>query len=180
MDESRKQNKKQSPHERDQVPVEPPSEDVGDPDEALQRERDELFERLQRVSADYANYIKRSTQNLSDGIEFAKGDLFKQLIPVLDHFDNALEVKPSNDDAKALHNGVEIVRDELLKVLQMAGVKKIDAKVGDVFDPTIHEAMLHQPAKGVKPNHVSMVFSPGYRHGKRTLRPAKVAVAPEK
>ncbi|MHB1156295.1 MAG: nucleotide exchange factor GrpE [Phycisphaerales bacterium] len=160
-------------------PVEPgEASELSSETEALQRERDELFARLQRVSADYANYIKRSTQNLSDGIEFAKGDLMRQLIPVLDHFENALGVEPASDDAKALRDGVKIVRDELLKALQMAGVEKIDANVGDAFDPTIHEAMLHQPAEGVKANGVSMVFSPGYRFGKRTLRPAKVAVAP--
>lgn len=178
----------QEPQREQDRPVEPGTPGApGTPDEAselsseteaLQRERDELFERLQRVSADYANYIKRSTQNLSDSIEFARGDLMRQLIPVLDHFENALGVEPAGDDAKTLRDGVKIVRDELRKVMQMAGVEKIDADVGDAFDPTIHEAMLRQPAEGVKANCVSMVFSPGYRFGKRTLRPAKVAVAP--
>lgn len=172
----------QEPQREQDQPVEPgaPGEasELSSETEALQRERDELFDRLQRVSADYANYIKRSTQNLSDSIEFARGDLMKQLIPVLDHFENALGVEPASDDAKALRDGVKIVRDELLKVMQMAGVEKIDANVGDTFDPTIHEAMLRQPVEGVKANCVSMVFSPGYRFGKRTLRPAKVAVAP--
>lgn len=145
----------------------------------LQRERDELFARLQRVSADYQNYIKRAQQNLSDSIGLAKGDLAKQFLGVLDHFDNALSQQPEGDEAKALHEGVRIVRDELIKVLQGIGVERIEVEPGQPFDPNVHEAMLRQPAEGVEPGRVSAFFQPGYRMGDRVLRPAKVAVAPE-
>lgn len=146
--------------------------------EALQQERDELFARLQRVSADYQNYIKRAQQNLTDSIGLAKGDLAKQFIGVLDHFDNALSQEPQGDEAKRLYDGVRIVRDELMKVLQGIGVERIEVEPGEPFDPNIHEAMLRQPAEGVAAGHVSAFFQPGYRLGERVLRPAKVAVAP--
>ena len=147
--------------------------------EALQRERDELFERLQRVSADYQNYMKRAQQNLADSINLAKGDLAKQFIGVLDHFDSALSQAPEGEEAKRLYDGVRIVRDELLKVLEGVGVERIDVEPGEPFDPNIHEALLRQPAEGVEPGRVSAFYQPGYRLGDRVLRPAKVAVAPE-
>jgi molecular chaperone GrpE len=147
--------------------------------ESLQQERDELFARLQRVSADYQNYMKRAQQNLADSIGLAKGDLAKQFIGVLDHFDNALSKEPEGEEARRLYDGVRIVRDELMKVLESIGVERIEVEPGEPFDPNIHEALLRQPAEGVEPGRVSALFQPGYRLGDRVLRPAKVAVAPE-
>jgi molecular chaperone GrpE len=150
-----------------------------DPAAALQTERDELFARLQRVSADYQNYIRRAQQSQNEAVELARGDVARRFITVLDHFDNALAVEPAGEEARALYDGVKIVRDELLRVLGGVGVEPIEAAVGDPFDPAIHEAMMRQPADDVAPGCVSMIMQTGYRQGTRTLRPAKVAVAPE-
>lgn len=147
--------------------------------EELQKERDGLFERLARVSADYQNSMKRAESNLAGAIELARGDLFRLFIPVLDHFDTALQSPTNSDDAKALAQGVKIVRDEMLKVLQHAGVERIDVGPGEPFDPHVHEALLRQPVGGVEPGCVSAMLQPGYVYKGRTLRPAKVAVAPE-
>jgi molecular chaperone GrpE len=166
----------------DHMPDEPAAPDAEAPaqtDPALQAERDELYERLQRLSADYQNYLKRSAQNLADGVALARGDLLKQLIPVLDHFDNALAAEPASDEARSLHDGLRMVRDELLKVMHDNGVERIEPAVGETFDPERHEAMYRQPAEGVEPNHVTLAMQPGYLYGRRTLRAAKVAVAPE-
>ena len=146
--------------------------------EGLQKERDDLFGRLARVSADYQNYQRRMEQNLLDSINLARGDLLRQFIPVIDHFDTALSRQPESDDAKSIHEGVRIVRDELLKVLQQAGVERIEPKVGEAFDPHVHEAMMRHAAEGVEPNHVTMMMQPAYVYRGRTLRPAKVVVAP--
>ncbi len=150
-----------------------------DPSRAeLQAERDQLYQRLQRVSADYANALKRHQQQLTGQVELAKGDLLKSFIPVLDHFDNALATEPTDDEARSLHHGLAIVRDELLKVLQREGVEQIEVEVGSPFDPGRHEAMFPQSAEGVEPNHVTQILQPGYVYGNRILRAAKVAVAP--
>ena len=147
--------------------------------EALRRERDDLFARLQRVSADYQNSMRRADQKLADAVDLARGDMLKGFIPVLDHFDRALQAEPSSEDARSLARGMAMVRDELLKVLQHAGVERVDTAQGEPFDPHRHEAMLRQPAEGVRPNHIAAAFEPGYVYKGRTLRPAKVAVAPE-
>jgi molecular chaperone GrpE len=147
--------------------------------DALQKERDDFYNRLLRVSADYQNFQKRSEQNLGDAVKLAKGDTLKLFIPVLDHFDTALSRQPQSEDAKALYEGVRIVRDELLKALQCAGVKRLEVKVGDPFDPHLHEALMRHKVEGVPAQHVTMVMQPGYVYHQRTLRPAKVGVAPE-
>ena len=149
-----------------------------DPVAALQTDRDDLFEKLQRVSADYQNYIKRSRQQTTDAIKLAEGDLIKSLLPVLDHFDRALDAEPADSDNDGLAEGVRMVRDELLRVLQQAGVERIAPAVGEPFDPYRHEAMLQQEVEGVEPNHVTALLQPGYVYQVRTLRAAKVAVVP--
>ena len=73
---------------------------------------------------------------------------------------------------------IKIVRDELIKVLQSNGVSTIEPAIGDEFDPHLHEALMRQPAEGVEPNCITMMMQTGYAHGPRTLRAAKVAVAP--
>jgi len=164
----------------DQPQAEAAEDDApNEPAPSPEAERDELYARLQRVSADYQNYMKRSAQNLTDSVELARGDLLKQLVPVMDHFDNALSAEPTSDEARSLHDGLRIVRDELLKVMRDNGVERVEPEVGQAFDPSRHEAMMRQPAEGVEPNHVTMTMQPGYIYGRRTLRAAKVAVAPE-
>lgn len=148
--------------------------------EALRAERDELLARLQRVSADYQNYMRRSEQQTRDMIEYARGDLLRMFIPVLDHFDRALgSVGPAPDAATAsLAEGMRIVRDEMLRVLGQAGAERIEVNVGDPFDPQLHQAVMRHAAEGVAANHVTMSLQPGYVYKGRTLRPAQVAVAP--
>jgi molecular chaperone GrpE len=146
--------------------------------DALQKERDDFYNRLLRVSADFQNFQKRSEQNLADAVKLARGDTLKLFIPVLDHFDTALSREPQSEDGKALYEGVRIVRDELLKALQCAGVKRVEVGVGDPFDPHLHEALMRLKVEGVEPQHVTMMMQPGYVYQNRTLRPAKVAVAP--
>lgn len=144
----------------------------------LERERDELIDQVRRVTADYHNYIKRSDNQREQAMRFARGDLLAKFIPVLDHFDNALTQRAESQDAKALAQGLHIVRDELLKVLQQEGVARLEPEVGEAFNPEMHEALIRQPAEGVPANHITASLQPGYTYGDRTLRAAKVAVAP--
>lgn len=149
-----------------------------DPTQILQKERDDLLGRLQRVSADYQNYMRRSQQFLQDEVERVRGDVLKLFIPILDDFDRALEAEPGDDAARALQGGMRIVRDNLLKTLEQAGVSVLPVQRGDDFDPHCHEALMRQPADDLKSHQVSAVLQAGYRYGSRTLRPAKVAVVP--
>jgi len=145
--------------------------------EQLQQERDDLEERLKRVSADYQNYMRRAQQNVTTAQEQQLMSVAKNLVTVLDHFDNALQADPETTSPSKMIEGVEMVRSELLRVLGQHGIERIEAAVGEAFDPNRHEALMYQPTDEVEPDHVAMQMQPGYTLGEKTIRPAKVAVA---
>ena len=144
--------------------------------EKLRRERDELDARYLRVSADYQNFVRRSQQNIDSAREQQVMALAKSLVTVLDHFDRALEVEPEKTSASDLLDGVQIVRDELLKTLEQFGVRRLEVSPGDPFDPTYHEALMRQAVDGLEPNRVAAQMQPGYTLGDKALRPAKVSL----
>jgi molecular chaperone GrpE len=90
-----------------------------------------------------------------------------------------LEIDPSKTSAESLLKGMQMVRDEFLKTLERHGVRRLDAKPGDEFDPRLHEALMRQAAPGLEPNHVAAQLQPGYTMGDRVVRAAKVSVADE-
>lgn len=142
----------------------------------VQRELDDVKTRLLRMAADYQNYVRRSAQAVEDARRYQLMDAMKPLLPVLDLFDKALGVDPAKASTESLLQGMALVRAELVKRLGELGVKVMDVKIGDPFNPEYHEAMLHQPVEGLKADHVAAVFEPGYLLGDRVLRPAKVSV----
>lgn len=157
-------------------PVEEP--DVADdPLKTLQAERDELHDRLLRVSAEYQNYAKRTAVNLENAQRQKVVDIARGLVSALDHFDRALQVDPDTTSTPDLLKGVTGIRDELLKALQSFGIERVDVAAGEEFDPNVHEALMRQPSEDVDSNHVVMQLQPGYVVGDRVVRPAQVAVA---
>ena len=151
-----------------------PEEDVV---ASLERERDELNDRLLRTMADYQNFARRAEQNIVVARDQQSIDMAKGLVTVLDHFDRALEVDPDKTSTKDLMQGVVMVRDELLRALQRFGVERLDVESGEAFDPNRHEAMMRQPSEEIESNHVTAQFQPGYMLRDKVIRPAKVAVA---
>lgn len=146
--------------------------------QALDAEKAELQSKLLRTMADYQNYARRSEQNIGVAREQQLLEIARKLVDVLDHFDRALAVDPEKSTPQSILDGLRIVDQELLKLLEGYGVKKVDAKPGDPFDPAVHEAMMRQPAEGIETNHVVAQFQPGYTLGSKVVRPAKVSVAP--
>ncbi len=159
-----------------QEPQETPKEVVAEELEKLRSETGELQGKLMRAIADYQNYVRRAEQNVVVARQQQTIDMSRALVNVLDHFDNAVAVDPEKVAAAKLLEGVKIVREELLKTLEQFGVRRIEAKAGDEFDPRQHEAMLKQKVEGVGPGCVGMQLQSGYVLGEITLRPAKVTV----
>ncbi len=143
----------------------------------VQRELDDVKDRLLRTMADYQNYARRAQQNVVEARQQATADIARALLNVLDHFDNALAVDAEKISAQDLLKGVVIVRDELLRTLERFEVRRLDVQRGEDFDPVRHEALMHQADEKLKTNQITNVLQPGYSIGERTLRPAKVAVA---
>ncbi len=149
--------------------------------EALRAERDDLLDRLQRVSADYLNYQKRVRKDVEQARTFANEELMRALLGVLDDMERALEAARANhppDDP--LLTGMQIVHDNALQTLGGFGLQRITA-AGQPFDPDRHAALMQQPTDAVPPNTVVQELQSGYELRGRTLRAAKVIVskAPE-
>ena len=160
-----------------QAAGQPADQGQDNPLAALQRERDELHQRLLRISADYQNYVRRSQQNQITAQEQQLIDVARSLVGVLDHFDRALAVDPEKTNAGDLLAGMTIVRDEFMRALNRFGVQRVDAEVGEPFDPMKHEAMMRQPSEEIETDHVTQQLEPGYAINEKTVRPAKVSVA---
>jgi len=160
-----------NPAEPDEAPaVEESSEDqLG----ALQAERDELFDRLQRLAAEFDNYRKRSAREQAQQATRANERLVKELLPILDDLGRALEAASDHEEAK-LEDGVRLVHRSLESVLERQGLAEIatDGK----FDPHVHEALLTQPSE-LPEGDVLQVIQKGYSLGDRVLRPARVVVS---
>lgn len=143
----------------------------------LQEERDALFERLARTQADFRNAQKRLEADAEQRAQYANSALIKTLLPVIDNFDRALSVDPAKADAATIMKGLQIVRDQLMKVLRDQKVEEIAPQPGERFDPTRHEALMQQDAPEYDEPSVTQLLQKGYALHGRTLRPAGVAVS---
>ena len=143
--------------------------------ESLQKEKDELFGKLQRVSADYANFQKRAPRQIADTIGYEKERLVKTLLPVLDNFEHTLQNARSAENVDALVKGVRIIYDQLLDILKSHNVEQVEA-LGEKFDPAVHEAMTQQANPQKEDGVVLEEFQKGYRLNGRVIRPSRVVV----
>ena len=156
-------------------PVEAPGAGAGDFDK-LKAERDSLFERLARTTADFQNSRKRLQAEADQRAQYANSALIKSLLPVIDNFERALAQDPSKTDAATLLKGMQIVHDQWLNVLKQQQVQEIAPQPGEPFDPTRHEALMQAPSE-FPPGSVVQVLQKGYALHDRTLRPAQVSVS---
>jgi molecular chaperone GrpE len=147
--------------------------------EQLRQELEAAIAARQRALADFANYQRRALENEARARRDGQNQIARQLVPVLDAFELALAHDPENMTAEQLASGLRIVRETLVKVMADSGMKLIEPLAGEAFNPVMHEAMLHEAAEGIAPNHVVRLYQPGYMLGETVLRPAKVSVAPE-
>lgn len=145
--------------------------------ERLTSERDEAQARYQRALADFQNFQRRAYANEEAARLRAKADVVRDLVPALENLDLVLEQEANQDAARAIQQGVKMVRDEMLKALAGHGVSRIEPKAGDEFDPNRHEALMHIDAPDVAPDRVAQVFKAGYTLGQIIIRPAKVTLA---
>src|SRR5215204_2915415 len=140
------------------------------------RERDEYLDALQRSQAEFANYRKRVARDQASLVARAAERLVKELLPVLDDLERALEAANEHEEAK-LEEGVRLVHRSLAAALAKEGLQEIETE--GAFDPHTQEALLSQPSDAEE-GAVIQVLQKGYRLGDRVLRPARVVVAAAK
>jgi molecular chaperone GrpE len=139
----------------------------------VERERDEYLNDLKRVAADFENYRKRVARDQEGLVARADERLVKELLPVLDDLERALEAAAQHEEAE-LEEGVRLVHRELVEALAREGLVEVETE--GQFDPHVHEALLSQPSEQ-EDGSVIEVLQKGYRLGDRVLRPARVVVS---
>lgn len=144
--------------------------------EELRRQLEEKQDRLLRALAEMDNMRRRAQREREEYVRYATEALLRDLIPVLDNLDRALEAARSTTDVARVVQGVELIRRELLRVLERAGLTRYSA-VGQAFDPARHEATARVISLDREPDTVVAEVVPGYLLHDRVLRPAQVAVA---
>jgi len=142
----------------------------------LEAERDEYLNHLRRVAADFDNFRKRAARDQDALVARAHERLMKELLPVLDDLERALEAASQHEVVK-LEEGVRLVHRSLAAALEKEGLAEIETD--GPFDPHNHEALLTQPSDAEE-GQVIQVLQKGYRLGDRVLRPARVVVATPK
>jgi molecular chaperone GrpE len=144
----------------------------------LQQERDELFDRLARATADFKNSVKRLENDMEQRAQYANSSLIKNLLPVIDNFERALAVDPAKVDSASILKGLQLVHDQWINALKQAHVEEIAPKLGEPFDPSHHQALMQQDNEKYKDSPtVLQLLQKGYALHGRTLRPAQVAVS---
>ncbi len=134
-----------------------------------------LFPRYERLSADYANFQKRTSKQTALAICYEKEKIIKTLLPALDNFEHTLQNADSAENSDVFVKGIEIIYDQMLDILKSHGVEQIKAP-GEKFDPALHEAMMQKTEPEEEDNIVLEEFQKGYKLNGRVIRPSKVVV----
>ena len=141
--------------------------------ETLKAELNEKSELLMRTAAEFDNFKKRTEREKANIAEFAKAGIIKKLLPILDNVDRATAAdKESADYIK----GVELIIKQFTGIYSELGIEEV-AKVGDTFDPNLHEAVMHIEDENLGENVIAVVLQKGYKIGDTVIRPAMVQVA---
>jgi len=143
----------------------------------LQDIKDELTEqkdKFVRLQAETDNFRKRLSREKEEFLQYANERLFKELIPIFDNFERALE-DPSND-TKRLKEGLEMILKQFSSFLEKEKVKPIKA-IGEKFDPMVHEALTSEESNEHEENTIISEFVKGYTINNRVLRPSQVVIS---
>jgi molecular chaperone GrpE len=142
---------------------------------ALRRERDEMYDRLLRKTAEFDNYRKRIDKERRELSEWAAAEVLTDMLNVLDNLDRALAAE-APPEAQGYRAGVELIHRQIGEILRKRGVTALETLGGD-FDPHVHQAVAYEETPGAREGEIVGELRKGYRLGDRLLRPALVRVA---
>lgn len=139
---------------------------------------EENYDRLLRVTAEFENYQKRMEREMNDFRKFANESLIKDILPIVDNLERALEIPYENNESafNGMREGVQMTLNGLQESLERFGVVSIDS-LDKPFDPNFHQAVMQEESEGHPDNTVSKELQKGYVMRERLLRPAMVVVS---
>jgi molecular chaperone GrpE len=150
-----------------------------DPLEEARAEAARMKEQWIRTAADFDNFRKRTRRELEDTRKAGKEELLKELLPVFDNLERAIQSAQRTTDVKTVAEGLSMVLRQYNDTLARGGITKVPT-VGSRFDPTYHEAIQQVETDEHPPGTVVAEVQPGYMHGDRLIRAAMVVVAKPK
>jgi molecular chaperone GrpE len=156
-----------------------PSADTADLEQQLAQaleEKQRLYEQYVRTLADMDNLRKRTVREKEETAKFANEGILRDILPVIDNLERAVEHSEKSDDSDGLLEGVRMTLTQFNQALSRFGVVTIDA-VGEPFDPAFHQAMGQLESADHPVNTVMVELQKGYQLNERLLRPAFVLVA---
>ena len=133
----------------------------------------EKNEEILRRAADLDNYRKRLTKETEDKVRFANQAVVKDFLPVIDNIEMALQ---HTEEGTPLREGIELTIKSFKDALSKHGVKEVDAEIGTIFDPAVHEAIMMDSTAEYENNAITLCVQKGYILNDRVIRPAKVKV----
>jgi molecular chaperone GrpE len=133
-------------------------------------------DRLLRLQAEMQNLRNRTSREIADERKYAALPVVKDLLPVVDNIDRAIEAAEKAGEAENLLAGFRLVKQQLHTLLAQSNCEPIAAE-GEVFDPNFHQAILQQPSADVPAGNVMFVAQAGYKMHDRVVRPAQVIVS---
>ncbi|MFA1820462.1 nucleotide exchange factor GrpE [Virgibacillus oceani] len=142
--------------------------------EAFKKEKDETYQQMLRLQAEYDNFKKRSAKEKEASLKYKSQDLVNELLPVVDNFERALQVEPTGE-TKGIINGITMVYNQLKDALKSAGVEEIET-AGKEFDPNLHHAVMQTEDEDADSNIIVEELQKGYMLKDRVIRPAMVKV----
>jgi molecular chaperone GrpE len=167
----------------DVIPVEVEPPEAPEPDlearlASLEKDKKDNGDRYLRAAADLENLRKRQRREIDDAKLESKGRVLKEMLPVVDNLERAIEHATNQAGTNPIVEGVQLVLRQFLTAFERLDVTPIEA-AGQPFDPNLHEA-ISQMESEAPPGTVVQVLQRGYKSGERLLRPALVVVAKSK
>ncbi|MBO4693041.1 MAG: nucleotide exchange factor GrpE [Clostridia bacterium] len=145
-------------------------------DPAATRIKDELEkakDQLLRTAAEFDNYKKRTDRERAGIAEYAKCEIIKKILPILDNIDRAQSADRESED---YIKGIEMIIKQFSSLSESLGIEEIGA-AGEQFDPNLHEAVMHIADEAFGENEIAEVLQKGYKLGDTIIRAAMVKVA---
>ena len=139
-------------------------------------EAEKNYDLYMRTYAEMENIKKRGIKEREELAKYANESVIKEILPVIDNLDKAISHARNDENSSTLVEGLELTRDGLMKALEKAGVKEVEA-LGKPFDPNFHESVSQQIDDTVAPGHVIMEMQKGYLLNGRLMRPSMVVIS---
>lgn len=173
MATEQKKKKEAAPETEAPQQTAPATEENTEAVEQLQKELKEAKDMLLRTAAEFDNYKKRTERDRISALEYAKAQMIKPLLPILDNIDRAVACESGSAE---YNKGIELIVKQFCELGAQLGITPI-GEVGEAFDPTVHEAVMHIEDEALGENVIAQVLQKGYKLGDAVIRTAMVQVA---